>query len=275
MNKKMKDMLKKSAFLNSFKSLNKKIFLAIIFDVLFYISLVIIVLGAIASINTNAGKMQEIMPILQKSLPTIMQGDMPRDVSLEQIKEVNAIIKSLKDNINMIVWTAAILVGILSILFRSLIWSKVLKVKFSKKYFKRYFVLNAFWTVSWLLVFLLSFDIFKTDIFMWILSIGLLIYLYFSSILRSLYNDKERLRDIVKKTFAIGLKKVHLVLAQYIPTIIFSVLLGLLIWDLWYRFSIGVFLIIVFMILIVYFAWLRVFVFTLTKEIEPKLEKKH
>lgn len=250
--------------------LSKRFASICLLDLAFYaITILVMIIGA-TLIKANMDRLGEITPMLDKVLNSASMGGgiIPEDIDEAGLRESSTFLRQVMTAVKVITAISITLIAVSGLLFTSLIWSKVLKVKFNKGYVKKYFILNASWLVCWgLLLFLLG-KSFKIGYLKAIVVTAAFIYIHFTAILRSLYNENKGLDKMLKQTFEIGIKKIHLLLYKYIPGIIAGALLFVLLKLAWHNLLLGFSLMIILLSSIIYFAWFRLLASKAVKEIE-------
>lgn len=260
-----------------FKEYNWKILWMILIDIFYVFLFYLIFMFSYASITNQY--MNELLPTAQK-VGILKQTDSP-----EEIKELT---KNLFNDISKegdmdkikssILFSSGWFVGkivlalitllLLTSLTRALVWS------FIKKNFKKFhkFVLyNFVWIVFCVILLFLMSIIIKTELLTMISLLLLLLYLYFSLILRIKYDSEQPLFKQMLKNIGVGVTR----FIYYIPAfilisltliIVLSIvsLIALLLQSIVPAFIIGMILILTLLILI---TWSRIYLYTTNNKV--------
>ena len=130
------------------------------------------------------------------------------------------------------------------------------KKKFNLKHFTRFLLLNLAWLPIWILLLILVFiGINPNAIPLYLLTI-LLIAIYLTNILYTLFT-KENNFNIIKKTFKIAFTKIHYFIVPYsIMIFLLYILSKILIFNLQQRISFAISI----LVLILVIAWFRLYI---------------
>ncbi|MBL7055696.1 hypothetical protein ISS07_02165 [Candidatus Woesearchaeota archaeon] len=229
-----------SLFLDSFKDIDKKFPLVILYDFLFYFVLV------------QAGNLM--LLFLQKKASSI---NLTNDFLALDPAQATSMLSSLKGFLFFVVLAMVLFVLFNTInasLFKGLVWSTSSKKSYNKETFKNFLKINIVWIPSWvILVFL--WNVIMTQQAATIAGvITLLLALHLTGIINVsiLRKSKTPLKD----AFSLGIKKLHFFLIPYLVVSIFFFIFfklhSLIAASLHLYFNI--------LILLVFLAWTRYFI---------------
>ncbi|TKJ17699.1 hypothetical protein CEE44_04165 [Candidatus Woesearchaeota archaeon B3_Woes] len=151
-------------------------------------------------------------------------------------------------------------------IFKGLIWFRIANKKFNFNYSKKFILLNLLWFLIWITPAILLFFVLKKEIIAYLLVIITILLLHFTNLLYISFTKNPKLSSI-KKAFKIGIKKIHLFILPYLIAIIIFLVISQLYWL--YNFMPGnTSTIITVLILIIYLAWFRIYLYNVVKDIK-------
>ena len=192
-------------FVNSFKRINLKIFLILLFDILFYFVFMQVgnfFIKALEQKASNVDLTQNLLGLSQQSATQLLSS--VRGVFFFLI--LSAIIFIILMTIN---WS----------FFKGWIWSITTNKKFNLKFFKKFFLLNIIWLPTWFILIFLFAIIIKPQTAAIFMLITLIIAFYFTNILYPLFLKNNKI-SVIKEAFKLGIKKIHHFVVPYLIIII-------------------------------------------------------
>ena len=267
---KLKEKIKGSLFIKSWKRFDRRIAFIAAYDFLSYIALAVVIVLFLLAFKWNITGLQKTVPALTFIIGSYSETGKLPEITKELSNEVKtvkaafraAILKAI--TIFALFYTAAI--AVLS-LFKGLLWSEALEIKFSRLFFKRFLFLNLIWFSIWLLAFIFIFKFINLFIAAKIIIIGLFLMAYFTVLLCSLFDAKKALLKIIKEAFTVGIKKVHLFIFHYIiaAVVLLAVFYAVRLIDF---IAPSAFILALFWILLfVYLAWIRIYISSVAKSV--------
>lgn len=258
--------IKKSVFINSFKSIDLRFVCIILWDIAY-----ILVLAGILALTSSILKatLSNISALLPKLTGLLGGISFESSGSAAQIKEISSMLKGFL--MKLVLTVAATLISMItaSAFLRSHLWSKITLRKINKGYLKRFFLLKIWWIPAWCLLGVLFLFLFKIDVSRWIVIIIAILYLHFTVILHSLFDKKKPVLATLKKTFSIGIKRIHLLIIPYILAIVVLSIMAAIVYPISLTSINRIPLLIIYAILFLIFAaWLRLYIFMTVKKIE-------
>ncbi len=249
-----------TALVNSFNRIpRKKFFYSALFDFLCLLAFFIILTSAFGLINLISFKSLE---GLNQAYELKMSGDEEGFTNLmaELTPDINRLfIFSL-----IIFVIAFIILMFFCSWFYGKAWCKALNKKFNPYFLKQYFKLNFVWFIIWLFIFLFTVSSLKVSYAAVILLLEILIFFYLDYILRSVFDEENKLSENFAALFNIAKH----VLWFLLFLIISIVMLFILLYILALTTSIPVLFIIVFIILLIFFiGWSRNYIVELVKHV--------
>ncbi len=204
--------------------------LDIVHYVIFQALIVLIVLGvsALWPYNDVMGSAAKVNTFLQEKgalpgLDTTFGSQIEHDIST---------VKGFFFKFGLIIAGGAIMVLLLSGLFRSLVYSWYRDTEYSWAYLKRFLLYNTLWLLFWTALSIICYLILVPGARTAALVIVLLLYFHLSVIFRSRLDEKTGLLLLIRKTFGTGFKRIHrfiipslVVLISYVAWIILFLML--------------------------------------------------
>ena len=187
----------------------------VVLELCYLIVLVLLTFLFLSLMNITLLKANETAPALESFYNySLENGDFPSfDTDIgEEFLGATEEIKSflIKSVIMSIVYL--ILLMLSSCLFKSLIWSRIHKIKFDKKYFFKFTKLNLIWLFVWLVIFIITTKLFVTNIAAGLLIIELFLFVYLTNTWRIMFNMNDKNWLIAKTAFKKGFRYIYLAL---------------------------------------------------------------
>ncbi len=252
-------------FVKSFKEFDTKVIFIVLYDLIFF-SIVYISFITLAKLIQNKA--------LNINAPQLEQL-----TQLQQTEIIQA--SSQLNNLWLYIYIGVILtlliIFIAACIFKGMIWFKIAGKKANKKTIiklirtRALFLLISIGFIIAIIPLFISLSVAikaQSLISVIILStiIGLL-WLIFINIKNLMYIYFTTTTNPIKKAFRIGIKKIHLLILPYIIMFIIFIIISQLYWL--YNFMPGnISTIITVLILLVYLAWFRIYLYTIVKDIE-------
>jgi len=243
----------KDTLIKSFKDFDKRIIFIVLYDLIFYSVFFICFL--------IFGKFLQKKAVILSTLPMEKLMELPES-------ELNTILTQLQGFILTLVigfLLIALIIFIAMCVFKLLIWLKTAKKEFKLAYLKKFILLNILWFLLWLIPIIIIFLFIKRELIAPLLLIIFILAVYFTNILYILFTEK---RDIstIKNTFKLGFKKIYLFI---IPYIIITILLLVTFQLYWlYKFTPqNIQSIITLIIILIYAAWARIYLYNVVSSI--------
>jgi hypothetical protein len=194
-------------FIESFKNLDKRFFRIALFDALFLISVLVVVIAFSSFIGTAK----------QGFLP-----DISGDVSMIAVYALSGALVMLA------IWAAFTFLGISACqaLFKGLIWTTVMSKKFTKRYFWKMFGLNLVWFLLWMIPSLIIYYGLNPDYKSVIQPLYFLVIFHFTTLLYIIFTRKNAIKRSIKLALSIGTRKIKYFILPYIFAAIIYVVLG-------------------------------------------------
>lgn len=205
----LKNTLK--TYANSFK--NKKIPLVLAINILFVL---------IASALIKLTKI-----ISQSQIDKINSIDLS-DIISQTEAQLQATISTLRGFALFAMLTAVLFLLLLIIswtLCQGIIYTALLKKKFSLRHFEKFLILNLIWIIPWLILIFMILFVGKTENFIAPILILALLFLHFSLILYTLFAKNNKLGQI-KQALKLGITKIHHFIMPYLIIIITFIILS-------------------------------------------------
>lgn len=260
MKNKIKSIIKKSLFINSFK-LDRRFWHVLLFSMIFIIlSISLIPLYTfILRLNLDAMKPLDASAIRLKEM---MEGSRELDpIVMQDIEVASSALKIFF--LKMAIISIAFLIALIAITgyFKSKVWSKITKEEINKNIFFKLSLLVLVWNLMWVLLFLFSvFALkFKIDTIKIIAVIEFFAYIYFSLLIIPIFFKSKRVFRPIKETFLIGIPKVYIILPSILAMwLILSMSSGLVI-NIAFSFP-RAFLIIAIPLSLLYLTWIKFYI---------------
>ena len=186
--------------INSFKRINLKILLILIFDILFYF------------IFIQVGKF--LLKVITKKADNV---DLTQNLIDLNQQAANNLLSSMREFFLFFAFSIILFLILMIIswsIFNGLIWSIVSDKKFNLKFFKKFFLLNLICLQIWFLLIILFAIIMKPQTAAIFMIIILIIAFYLTNILYPLFLKENRIRKI-KEAFKLGISKIHYFIVPY------------------------------------------------------------
>ncbi len=244
-------------FINTFKALDRTIFLVVVYNLVFYLLLLAAYMKYISLIATTAE------PLLKWGV-----GDFA-SVSKETAQSYMATIDMFY--INMALYAVLFLVLVLAVyaLTNLLVWGAITSTDLRKQklnFFLRYSALNLVWCSAWALLFaVVVWSVKKEAIAYWLLAIALL-YGHLTAALYISYFRKKRVGKSIRSAFDIGLANIHRFIVPYLLAAAVFIALNLVVFP-FQNLYLTHLTTVNFIIFLFYFAWLRIYIYSFAKNL--------
>lgn len=231
-------------FINSFKRIDLRIFFIAFFDLVFYFLVFLI------SITTFS--------IIQKKAFTISLPQNIVELGAENLEKMLVAVRAFYFLLIIMLILMFLMIIIDYSIFKGLAWGFTIKRKFNFKYFLRFFLLNLIWLSIFIVLAFLFSIIFNEIAFLIYLFILLLVWIYFTNIIYTLFVKKEDIKSILK-AFKLGFTKIHYFILPYI-------ILGIILLIIFFIMNLVIFLpygiglTIIILLLLFYLAWARFYI---------------
>lgn len=228
----------------------KTILLTALYDAIFWLLTSITILLSLKWMNVEAIQ-------AQGKAALTSQGMINPETAAETAKALQKfIIHSIITGIILL-----IIILIIYTLSRGLIWTKIAKIKPNKKFFKKFLALNAIWWVIWIPIFLLIGATAKTNIKSGITGL-FIIGFYFTPIIHTAFTKKQQIKQSLKST-VYGLTRIHKLIMPYT----YAFLLYIIIYQpLRILQNTKIYQTITIILLVIYLAWLRTYLYEVIKQ---------
>jgi hypothetical protein len=191
------------AFLSSFSNIFSKKFLkSALFDLLTIIAIILVVNVCLLIINS----------ISIKAFPNLLNIYDLKDTNEQAFNDAVA---DYGPVLNKIFWWSLVIISLGSLILLFLIsifygkaWCIGLKKKFNAKFLRKYYLLNLLWALFWLIILLLTINIFVTTAAAIILLIEMLLFFYLDPVLRAVFDEHKSILRNFADLFRIG-KRIH------------------------------------------------------------------
>ena len=235
-------------FLNSFK-LDMTFLYSALTDLLFYI---FVLISGVLTYNTVIKRVIELAGL---------------DATGMGIEQIGIIARQFMLKFYILIFIAVVLFIFYYSIFKSIVWSLTLKTKLTKKYTKNFSILSLFWILGWLgIIFILAKTIVIENTL--IILLGLIILNYFTKLLFiSFTNNKANIKKGFEQMIDISFKKFYLFILPYFLEFIVFFVLFVIIFNLRFIPMVG-YISLIYLTVIVYFAWARKYFSSVVKQIK-------
>lgn len=208
-----------SAFITGFKDFaNARFWRTAVFDLLTIIVFILIINLAFSFINyLSADALPEVMDLY------VLRQSGDAEAFTQALIESAPVLEKLLWYSLIIIAVSLLLVTFFISWFYGKAWCFALKKKFNLLYLRKYFFINLLWFIAWFIIFLITVNIFITAYAAIIVFIELLIFFYSDFVLRSVFDEKKKLRFCFSDCFKIA-KKIY----WFIPFLIIAIILFLI-----------------------------------------------
>ena len=213
MKKRIKQTIRKSALINSFK-LDKRFWQVLLLNTIFIILAIALISSYTSILRSNMDKMRPLNASASR-IQDMMEGNLQPDAPLtEDLSLLSSALHFFFVNMTIISILSFIILIALVGYFKTIIWSKITREKFNKYTILKLSLLLLSWNIFWILIFLLTFFGLKfgVDTLRIITIIELFIYVYFTLMLIPIFFRNKEIFKSIKKTFSIGTLKIYALL---------------------------------------------------------------
>ncbi|MBN2111659.1 hypothetical protein JW707_01030 [Candidatus Woesearchaeota archaeon] len=247
---------KYSEFIEGFKSLDRTLLFVVVYNLVFYISVVI-----------SYSKMLDIMYDMSQPLMAIAASTLSESVQI-----LDSQIATFKMFYFSMIGYAALFLIILYLIYsltNLFMWSAITKTKLrksSRNFILKFFGLNLAWLVAWaVLVFILLLSLRTETVPFWFVA-AILIYAHTTTIAYIAYFKRKKICVSIKSAFNTGFAKLHKFLIPYVFALIVFIIINAVftpIGNMLYKGVNTIFLI----AFLFYSAWLRIYVYSFAKKL--------
>ena len=231
-------------FINSFKKIDLKIFPIVFFDLAFYSLVPLIAIATFKIIQNKA-----------------LAINLPQNLLQLGAENAEKLLANLRGFYFLLI--AMIILMFITIIidwsiFKGLAWSFTLKKKFNLKFLLRFFLLNLVWLgifITLIILFAIAFKEIALPIYMLIF---LIIWIYFTNIIYTLFIKNPNIKSI-KKAFKLGFTKIHYFILPYLVLIIILLIIYAIMFLITFL-PYGIGLTIMVLMLLFYLAWARFYI---------------
>jgi hypothetical protein len=187
----------------------------VVLELCHLIVLVLLTFLFLSLMNITLLKANETAPALESFYNYALEnGDFP-DLETEIGGEFLGATEQIKSFlIKSVIMSIAYLILLMlsSCLFKSLIWSRIHKIKFNRLYFFKFAKLNLIWLFAWLIIFIITMKLFVTNIAAGLFIIELFLFVYLTNVWRIMFNMKDKNWLIAKTALKKGFRYIYLAL---------------------------------------------------------------
>lgn len=240
---------------DSFKELDSKFFTALFFDFLYYAILIFSALflaGIIQKKSESVNLAQNFLSITEDA--------------------ANSLLSDVKGFYYLIIFSIIayiIMIIVASGLFKGIIWQITAKKQISKKLTLGFLKLNIIWLSIWMIIASLLAIISKPNIAPIYLIILFVLLIYFSNILYPLFIKQTKptsIKDMIKQSLTIGIKKIHLSIIPYIIIFLLFAIIGRTYNFIVSQFGLNSYYFII--VIVIFNAWARYYFLEVSKKLE-------
>ena len=219
-----------------------------------YAVLFLIFLLASAIIESQAVHLEEIASELEHVVGSSLDiTDAPETIASDA-ENVYTSLKSVLIKVGVAIALFVILVFIILLLFKSIIWSIILKKKFSRSFYLKFIFANVVWFFVWIALFaILLITKLPTVI---IYRVLLIFMVFFTLVFLSLFDEKKPVLTLIKKSFTFGIRKIHKLILALILACLLMITLSILLQ-----------LVYIIPLIILFIAWFRIYTFLAVKNL--------
>lgn len=219
-------------FISSFKRIGKgyKGYLAAIcFDAMQYAVLLLVLLISSVVFYRLYIPLLDVQETANEVNQNIAENNEFFQLTEELSEKMDRSIDTVKDFIANLIALAAITYAVLlfcSGIGRALVYSRLKKRKFSRRYLFRFLKYNTLWILFWNIMFVLDFVLFKPVVSAFIFLGQLILYFHFSVIFRYSFNERSRFKNIMRDFFDVGIKKSHRFIIPFILVLLLFIVIN-------------------------------------------------
>ncbi|MBU1946851.1 MAG: hypothetical protein KKC54_07850 [Nanoarchaeota archaeon] len=256
---KIRDVIKRSAFMNSFK-LDKRFLYVLFMDMLLLLIIILMVPSYTFLLRLNLDSLKE-FDDSAKRIEGLMMGKNKLD---QQIKEdIKLAVPALKF---FFIKIAVITLLFLAILLLSVgfikgkVWSEVTNEKISAKVCLKFSLFILIWNLIWILLFLII--VFGLKLSMETINkvvlLEMLFFLCFSSIMPPIFFKTKKILTAVKETFIIGVTRFYPLILSYMIIVLVFIILSIIASSI-LLISRVLAVIYIILALLIYMSWIKVY----------------
>jgi len=218
---KIKNLLKKSIFLKSFK-LDRRFFFVLLFDLIFVLLIISLIPLYTYILRLNLDAMKP-LDDSAKRVEQMVYGAVHSDQPIgEDIMLVSLAIRAFFSRM-IVISIISLILGVVAIGFiKGYSWSKLLNEKPNNLVCLKFSLLILIWNLFWvlLLLFIVFALRFRIDIIQIIVLIEFLIYVYLSLIITPIFFRNKSILKTIKQTFLLGLFKFYRLIPSFIVVVV-------------------------------------------------------
>ncbi|MDO8741009.1 MAG: hypothetical protein Q7J54_05560 [Candidatus Woesearchaeota archaeon] len=247
----------KSSFIESFRKPK-----ALLYNVLLDIAIIVVILLLLKLLSVVLSNQLSLSSIINPTLEKILSyaSGINRDVSFTDLDLFNLqfIVKLFFKALATLFLFFIIFVLVISA-FKSVQWSRILKQKLSRAFFIKFLSTDLIWHLLWLILIIITAFIFKIMISAYLIIIEIILFLYFTAILHSIFSKDKKIFAMMKEAVKIGVLKFYYFLLPVSAIIAIPLALSYLFGFL-YSISRWNFLILIaILIILFYLSWSRIY----------------
>lgn len=237
----------------SFRNLDKRFFLVALYDLLFILSALLIIIGGSALLGGTSLKILQAQPSLAPAIADI-QFNVPPYLLAKVIG-------------TLAIWAAITFIGILicQALFKGFMWNTIMSKKLSWSYFKGFFALNLLWFLIWAAASIIIYIGARQPYRLYIQLGYFLLLFHFTTILYIVFTRIHKVKKSIKLAFSLGVRKLGYFIIPYIYAVVIYAVISQLLRLADPATRIGTFITVV--VTILFIAWLRLYAYSIAKEI--------
>lgn len=244
-------------FIGSFRTLDRGIFLIVVYRMVFYISVIV--------------AFTKYQSVMIKSIEPISAFGVSDFANLSESTMIS--VSSALKSVYFSLFLYAALFGIAILLVYSitnfLIWAAITSTKINKsriRFMLRFIGLNYIWAIAWAVLFvLIAVSIRREVVGYWGIAL-ILLYSHFTALLCISYFMKKRIGKSIKSAFSTGFGKIQHFVVPYVLAAAVFMVINLVFMPLQRHYA--TYLNIVNIILFLfYFAWLRIYIYSFAKKL--------
>ncbi|RME17606.1 MAG: hypothetical protein D6797_02185 [Bdellovibrio sp.] len=215
------------SFKKSINVWNKKTLVQIGLDLAYYFVLILLIFGLLSSISVFLKSVQYVSPALTEFYNTAQGGitdELMQSSIMEELYAQKSVFYWLFAKIIIAFLIFVLLAIAANAFFKGIIWSIVLKKKFSRKFVKKYFKLMYAWLFPCFLVYVAAVQLKPIVLGMLLGIIVILFALHFSLMLNCSFDERKKTFFLIRRTLRIGINVKKLII-PYLLIIIISYIL--------------------------------------------------
>jgi len=252
----MINWIKKTNYIKSFKKINLHLLTTSIFDILFLLVILLILVFASWTFYFMNNDIANVYPNLLTLMPSANNDALLTTELTESIDSNISMLKSYLIKSTLLIIVTSLLLILNASLLKSIIWLRIKGEKISKKLLFYNTKVSFIWYISWIILTILFFLLFNKTVLPYILIIELLLFIYLTCVFRTI--SEKTLLAHYKKSFITATKKCYLFIIPII-LILISFLITNLILSLLTILPVTLFGIIYTLFILIFINWCRAY----------------